>query len=86
MRIEDDIMHKLKFTGTHPELKKLLAKHGICGTWYPEPNGVHMMRYRSGANLHWASTKGTVWIDGKRSAAARLEWRVGDALGQPVPR
>lgn len=79
-------MHKFKYHGPYAELQGVLREAGVRGVWYPEPGGRHMLRHHSGANLHFASTNGTIWIDGKRNAAVRLEWQVGDALGQPIPR
>ena len=65
-------MGKIRFTGMRDELEMLLFAHGIRGGWRDEPNGVVMMRHQSGANLHWSSTTGRLWVDGPPAAAARL--------------
>lgn len=42
------------------------------GTWEPEPNGVFMLRTNCGVNMHWSSTKKTVWFDGPDAAQKQL--------------
>lgn len=66
--------------GELDHIRELLDRHNIIGVWEEEPNGVYMMRCLDGANLHWASCRGTVWSDGKRDACRSLAVRVASVL------
>ena len=70
----------LKFHGDLEALHKLLDAEKIIGEWKARPNGVHTMKRANGARLHWASTTGTLWCDGKTELASRLASDVTMAL------
>jgi len=72
----------MKFNGSLKELKAALAARGVEGGWQKEPNGVRMMRHRSGFNLHFSKTTGTVWLDGKHDAVSYFQPRIGIILGR----
>jgi len=71
---------KITYAGTLDSLKAELQHNDITGTWTEEPNGVHRLRLRNGAALHWSSTKGTLWCDGPTTERRALEGQVGFAL------
>ena len=73
-------MAKLKFEGSEAEFRDFLEGEGIKGRWNEEPNGVYMLRCPCGAQVHWSSTKMTVWVSGKPIPKARLERRIMLAL------
>jgi hypothetical protein len=62
----------LTFEGTLEALQQRLLPLRLDGRWEMRPNGVWMLRCRDGANLHWSSTKGTLWCDGKEEARETL--------------
>ena len=70
----------MKFHGGISELKHLLDRHDIIGSWECEPNGVHMMRNADGAQLHWAAGSKTIWFSGQLAAKARLTRDVAGVL------
>jgi transposase InsO family protein len=55
-------------------------RSGPGGRWEQRPNGVWMLCCRDGANLHWSSTRGTLWYDGMEEARDALRWRVERCL------
>lgn len=70
----------MKFDGCLDDLKQLLDRHDIHGSWHAKPNGVHMMLGPDGANLHWAHGSKTVWFDGTLIAKRRLASDVAAVL------
>lgn len=54
-------------------LQALVADTGTVGGWKATANGVWDFRSGGGAVLHWSSTKGTVWVEGREPARAELE-------------
>lgn len=77
------MMAKLKFEGSKADFQDFLEDLGIKGRWSEEPNGVYMLRCPCGAQVHWSSTKMTVWVSGKPRPKARLERRIMLALPSP---
>lgn len=72
-------MTKLSFKGTEQNLKIWLADHGILGDWSDEPNGVKMLRCGNSAQIHWSSTKGSLWVSGKPDVRTRMQTRLEHA-------
>ena len=70
----------MKYRGILDELKDLLDRHDILGSWERRPNGVFIMRAPAGANLHWASGSKSVWVDGKPAARDQLTLNVAAIL------
>lgn len=60
-----------KFTGSVEELKAKLEACGCQGEWCEIPHG-HQFRARDGAILNWFPKKGTISLQGDKSAAERL--------------
>ena len=67
---------KLRFNGDFEAFRRTLAPLNLGSHWEDKPNGVRMLRCPDGANLHWSSTKGTVWCDGTPEAREALFQRV----------
>ncbi len=70
----------LTFKGDREALEDILDHEGVSGHWSSEPNGVHCLRLKNGAGLHWSTTTGALWCDGPAKAAQRLEGQVLMAL------
>ena len=80
-----------KFTGDLDELKALVAKTGIKGTWEVKDNGHHQYRTRDSAQLNWWETKGTLNFTGQADAKERLRLAMEKVFAAPeatasVPR
>ena len=71
---------KVTFRGDLVSLKKLLTEVNVRGAWAAQPNGVHMLRSPTGANLHWSETSHRVWVDGPREVSELLETEIRSAL------
>ena len=70
----------MKYDGTLADLKTLLDRHDILGSWERKPNGVHMLRCPDGADLHWARGSKSLWIDGKDVARRALTINIAGLL------
>jgi hypothetical protein len=72
----------IRFHGTLPQLVEVMARSGIRGEWEQEPNGVVMMRCANGANVHWSTTRKTLWFDGCAAGRQQLLACLEKAVGQ----
>lgn len=63
----------LRFEGDLTEFKALLEDVCSSAHWIAEPNGVHMLRCQDGVQVHWSSTKGTIWFSGAQRLFNRYE-------------
>ena len=61
-------------------MEQVLAPLGLQDNWTKQPNGVWILRCHDGSNLHWSSTKGTLWCDGPEEARDALRWKVERCL------
>ena len=68
------------FQGTEQCWRSWIADQNIRGTWIDEPFGVKMLRCSNGAQIHWSSTKMTVWVSGRPQAKWRIEAQLKFAL------
>jgi len=66
-------MKKLSFDGTENALRTWLSDIGLNGRWFDEPNGVKMFRCTDGGQIHWSSTKNTIWATGKAERRLAIE-------------
>src|SRR5262249_19246291 len=80
---------KSKFFGSPNEFERRIRSLGLKGRFDEEPNGVWHFRTTEDAGVHWSSTKGTIWCDGKiharRVLEQRLEGAFRDELGDDGP-
>ncbi|MXO89275.1 SH2 domain-containing protein [Pontixanthobacter aquaemixtae] len=75
-------MTTLTFDGTEKCLKDWLEDEGIFGIWSDQPNGVKMLRCGKQVQIHWSSTKGSLWVSGKADAKRKMEKRLESALAE----
>lgn len=61
-----------QFEGTLEELQVLLSAAGVSGKWDDDGQGKHTFRGGGGGVLNWWPSKGTVQIQGKESAKAKI--------------
>ncbi len=61
-----------QFEGTLEELQTLLSASGVNGKWDDDGQGKHIFRSGGGGVLNWWPSKGTVQIQGKENAKAKI--------------
>ena len=74
-------MAKGYFDGSIEELKLRVHELGLRGRWQEEPHGVFMFRSdRERAQLHWSSSRNTVWLTGQVDAQRQFLATIASAL------
>lgn len=61
------------FEGNEECSKNWIVGQNISGKWVNESNGSIMLRCPNGVQIHWSSTKMTVWVSGKQKAKSNME-------------
>lgn len=74
------------FHGSFEELKDLVQRTGVAGTWADKQaeNGPYCFRGRAGEVLNWWDTTGTVTIQGRHTDSFKAKLEGAAAGGEPV--
>ena len=72
------------FFGSPEVFEARIRSLGIKGTFEKQPNGVWHFRTIAKAGIHWSSTRGTIWCDGKAPAKRIFEQKLEEAFGDQV--
>lgn len=72
-----------KFDGPIERLRELVAATGLPGEWNEIEHG-HQFRAKSGANLNWYPSTGTVSYGGPGTAKAELVEMLAAVAGDPL--